>query len=999
MERKLGLCGAALAVIAFVPAVASGQQTAAVTGHVTDAASRTPVPSAQVVVVGTNLGAVTRDDGSYRIAGVAPGQVVVRAQRIGYQAKTDTVTVTAGGSATLDLALNATAVTIDQVFVTATGQSKRQRESGAAVGVIAMDSIKQASVNNFDDVLSSRVPGVVVQSAGGSTGTGARVRIRGATSVSLSNDPLLIVDGVRVYSNTQSSSIGVGGQDPSRFNDINPDNIESIEVLKGPAATALYGTAAANGVIQITTKRGTAGKTRWSSHAEYGTVNEVTDYPANYTQYGTYATPDGPVSAPYCFTIDQAAGNCSADSLVSFNPLEAYSPFVTGDQQNYGLSVTGGSENSTYYVSGNYARQQGIYEPNKLKQLNLRGNLHSQLADNFDLTINTGYLQSRLGFPQNDNNTEGFISGGLLGNFQDDNNHGYYLARPEQLFQLETDQNIERFTGSATAQWHILDWLSANGTAGIDYTNRADEFFVGPGIFEPGQDPDAAVGERASNPYNIWNYTANGNLTGTFTLSPELSSSTSLGVQWARAYLHGTEAFGENLLAGTKSLNGATALFSVDESTQDVITLGAYIQEQLAWRDRLIATAAVRTDKNSAFGTNFGWVNYPALSLSWVVGEEPFFPQWNWLSSLRLRTAYGKSGRQPNFRDAITFYNPVAIAKNGEDVPGVSVGGTGNPNLRPEVSAEFEAGLDAGLFGDRASIEFTYYHKTTSDALVARRLAPSLGVSQTQFVNLGKVQNTGYEAMLRAMVFQSDPASFEITFTGSINHNKLLDLGQVNGSPITPIIFGLGANTQRHQNGYPLGGYWQPPIKSWGDSNGDGIITPDEIVIGDTAEYLGSPYPTRELAIAPKITLFKYFQISGLVDYRGGFKLYNGTEDFRCAVFATCRAINDPTAPLWEQARAVADFQFGTVAGYIEDASFTKLREIALTVTAPSAWAQRAGLTGVSLTLAGRNLATWTDYTGADPEVNYAGQSNFNQADFLTQPPVRYFTARINVNW
>jgi TonB-linked SusC/RagA family outer membrane protein len=999
MQRKLGWCGAALAVIAFLPATAPGQQTTVITGHVTDAASQSPVPSAQVVVVGTSLGAITRDDGSYRITGVQPGRVTLRAQRIGYQAKTDSATVSVGGAATLDFALNATAVTIDQVFVTATGQSKRQRESGAAVGVIAMDSVKQATVNNFDDVLSSRVPGVVVQSAGGSTGTGARIRIRGATSVSLSNDPLMIVDGVRVNSSSQSSSIGVGGQEPSRFNDINPDNVESIEILKGPAATALYGTAAANGVIQITTKRGSAGKTKWSAHAEYGTVNEVTNYPANYAQYGTFQTADGPVSTSGCFTIDQAAGDCTADSLVSFNPLEVYSPFETGNQQNYGLSVTGGGERSTYFVSGDFKRQQGIYDPNKLRQLNLRGNLRSQLAHNFDLTVNTGYLQSRLGFPQNDNNTEGFISGGLLGSFRDDNNHGYYLARPDQLFQLETDQNIERFTGSATAQWRLLSWLSANGTAGIDYTNRADEFFVAPGIFEPGQDPDAAVGERSSNPYNIWNYTANGNVTGTFTLTPELSSSTSLGVQWTRAYLHGTEAFGQNLLAGTKSLNGATALFSVDETSQDVITFGGYVQEQLSWRDRLIATAAVRADKNSAFGTNFGWVKYPAFSLSWVVGEEPFFPSWSWLSSLRVRTAYGKSGRQPNFRDAITFYNPVAIAKNGEDVPGVSVGGTGNPDLRPEVSAEFEAGLDAGLFDGRASLEFTYYHKTTSDALVARRLAPSLGASQTQFVNLGKVQNTGYEAMLRAMVFESDPASFEITFTGSINHNKLLDLGEVNGSPITPIIFGLGANTQRHQNGYPLGGYWQVPIKSWGDANGDGIISPDEITLGDSAEYLGTPYPTRELAISPKITLFKYFQLSGLVDYRGGFKLYNGTEDFRCAVFATCRAINDPSSPLWEQARAVADFEFGTVAGYVEDASFTKLREVALTIFAPSAWAERAGLSGVSLTLAGRNLATWTDYTGADPEVNYAGQSNFNQADFLTQPPVRYYTARINVNW
>ena len=998
MERQLGWCGAALAALAVVPAIAAAQQAGTITGHVIDAASRAPVATAQIVVVGTPLGTVTRDDGSYRIAGLDPGRIVVRAQRIGYQATTDTVSLSAGGSATLDFALNQTAVRIDQVFVTATGQSKRQRESGAAVGIITMDSVKQATINNFDDLISSRVPGVVVQSAGGSAGTGARIRIRGSTSVSLSNDPLVIVDGVRVYSSSESSSIGVGGQSPSRFNDISPDNVESIEFLKGPAATALYGTAAANGVIQITTKRGSAGKTRWSAHAEYGTVKEVTDYPANYTQYGTFTT-NPSVSASGCDITRQASGACTPDSLVSFNPLEVYSPFVTGNQQNYGLSVTGGGESSTYFVSGNFNREQGIYEPNKLRHLNLRGNLHSQLADNFDLTVSTGYLQSRLGFPQNDNNTEGFVSNGLLGTFTDDANHGYYLARPDQLFHLETDQNIERFTGGATAKWTIMDWLSANGIAGIDYTSRADEFFVAPGIFDPGQDPDAAVGERSSNPYSIWNYTANGNLTGTFAITPRLSSSTSVGVQWARAYVHGTEAFGQNLLAGTESLNGATELFAVDETTQDAITLGGYVQEQLSWRDRLIATASVRADKNSAFGVNFGWVSYPALSLSWVVGEEPFFPRTELVSSLRLRTAYGKAGRQPNFRDAITFYNPVAVAANAADVPGVSVGGTGNPDLRPEVSAEFEVGLDAGLFGDHANLEFTYYHKTTTDALVARRLAPSLGASQTQFVNLGKVQNTGYEALLHATLFRSDPATFDLTLTGAINHNKLLDLGEVNGTAITPIIFGLGANTQHHQNGYPLGGYWQRPIQSWSDANGDGIIAPTEVVVGDTAEYLGTPYPTREFSVAPRITLFKYVQLSGLVDHRAGFKLYNGTEDFRCATFFTCRAINDKSAPLSEQARAVANAAYGTVAGYIEDASFTKLRELAVTLTAPSAWANRAGVEGLSLTLAGRNLATWTKYSGADPEVNYAGQSNFNQADFLTQPPVRFFTARFNVTW
>ncbi|HEX5436582.1 MAG TPA: SusC/RagA family TonB-linked outer membrane protein [Gemmatimonadaceae bacterium] len=1003
MVRHFRQFGTLLAALAVFPTWAAAQQ-GRITGRVTDATTQTPVPSAQVVVVGTTRGAISRADGSYTIDGVKPGQVRVRAQRIGYASSTDTATVTGGGSATVNFALKQTAVQIDQVVVTATGQTERRRESGASIGFVNVDStIKQAAVQNFSNVLSARIPGVTVQSSGGTAGTGARIRIRGSNSVSLSNDPLLIVDGIRVDNDANATTIGVGGQTPSRFDDIDPDNIASIEVLKGPAATALYGTSASNGVIRVTTKRGRPGTTRWSAHAEYGTVNEETQFPANFTQIGTTldTTLTGVVGdATQCLTIDIAAGHCSAANLRSFNPIEVHSPFIQGWQEQYGVSAAGGGQNTTYYLSGNFNRNQGIYDPNKVRKVDLRANLHSQLADNFDVTVTTGYLQSRVAFPQNDNNTDGIISEGLLGQSVDDSvKFGYLSTKPENLFQLDTKQDLERFTGGITANWEPLSWLSANGIAGIDYSSRYDQFFIAPGVIPTSLSLNENQGQRQSNPNSIWDYTANGNVTATFGLTPALTSATSGGVQYERQLLHGTQAFGQDIVAGTSSLNGATSLFAVGENTQDVITIGGYVQERLSWRDRVIGNVGLRADRNSAFGVNFGYVYYPNASLSWVIGEEPWFPQNKWVSSLRLRSAFGVSGQKPNFRDAITFYQPVAVAAQTGEVGGITIGGTGNTDLKPEKSSEYEMGFDAGFLNDRATLQMTYYNKTTRDALVARPLPPSLGGSQSQFVNLGKVKNDGLEGILHADVVNTQPVGFDITFNGSILHNKLIDLGEVNGTPIPPIIFGLGANTQRHTNGYPLGGYWQKPILGFADKNGDGIIGADEVTVGDTATFLGSPFPKYELSITPRVTLFKYVELSGLFDYRGGYKLYNGTEDFRCRVFANCRALNDPTAPLAEQARAVADFVDGTQAGYIEDAAFWKLRELSVTLTAPNSWSKRAGLSGLSLTLAGRNLHTWTNYTGFDPEVNEAGQANFTTADFLTQPPVRYYTARINVNW
>src|SRR5690349_9440092 len=275
-----------LAVSAFVfaPVLAAAQQpTGTITGRVVDRASQQPVVGATVRVVGTTRGAQTSDQGTYRITGVTAGAVNVQALRIGYASITRPLTITNGETATLDFTLEPAATQLGVVQVTATGQEQSRRESGVSTATISVpEEVPQAAVSNLQTVLSSRAAGVTVQEAGGTTGSAARIRIRGSNSVSLSNDPLIIVDGIRVNNDEGATSIGVGGQVPSRLNDLNPEDIENIEIVKGPAAAALYGTAAANGVIQITTKRGRAGRTKWNVHTEAGSVNEVTSYPTNY---------------------------------------------------------------------------------------------------------------------------------------------------------------------------------------------------------------------------------------------------------------------------------------------------------------------------------------------------------------------------------------------------------------------------------------------------------------------------------------------------------------------------------------------------------------------------------------------------------------------------------------------------------------------------------------------------------------------------------------------
>ncbi|HET9708562.1 MAG TPA: TonB-dependent receptor [Gemmatimonadales bacterium] len=986
------LCGFVLLGALALSAPSLMAQQGSVAGRVTDKVSSQPIPGAAVLLSGTNLQATTNNDGRYHIDRVPPGQYQAQVRLIGYAMGQQPVTVTAGGTATLDIVMTAAAISLDALVVSATGETQRVKELGNAVASIRADSVAaKAPVTNIADLLNSRSPGVQVITPGGTTGDGTRIRIRGDESLSLDNEPVVMVDGIRVNNSPRSSSIGVGGQIPSRIDDFQSNDLENVDIVKGPSAAALYGTDAANGVIQFRTKQGRPGPTRWTSFIEGGVLNDDASWPANYR--GLTAAGGG------CSLEQQAAGLCTVVKLQTLNPIEQFSPFRQGMREQYGVSASGGSEATTFYTSGTFERERGVFESNDLRRVSLRANLHNQLSQLMDISVSTGYVSSDLTLPQNDNNDQGIVSSGLLGTSDTSRNfcaqghdcHGYGFLTPQEANQIFTGQSIERFTGSLNLNFRPTSFLTFRGVAGTDVTNQSDNETTPPAVIP--LDQDRFDGNHVADRIQVFSYTANFSGTANYRLTSTITANTTAGVQYVKDVDNEVDASGRKLVGGTNSLAGVVVP-TVGEVTNEFVTLGFYGQEQVNFHDRFFVTAAVRRDKNSAFGVNFSGIAYPKLSASWVLSDEPFFIHPSWLNSLRLRAAWGRSGRQPGETDALQFFSPVAVTTNGGSQPAVTIGGLGNTTLKPERTQEIETGFDADMAQSRLHLEFTYYDKTSKDALIARKLAPSLGVTDTRFENLGEVSNKGVELLLTAQVITTPSFGWSVSASAWGNRNRLIHLGQ----GITPIIFGLGGASQRHEEGYPLGGYWDYSY-TFQDKNNDGLIDASEITVAANQTFQGSVEPDHGGTLTSDVTFLRHFRLYGLLDARYGNKLDNATEEFRC-LFGICRGNRDPKASLAEQAASVATRNFGIETPYFQDASFVKLREVSLTYSAPEQWARKIGASTLSFTVTGRNLHTWTKYKGVDPEViNGLDVGQFSTADFLTQPPVRYFIGRVNVTF
>ena len=412
-------------------------------------------------------------------------------------------------------------------------------------------------------------------------------------------------------------------------------------------------------------------------------------------------------------------------------------------------------------------------------------------------------------------------------------------------------------------------------------------------------------------------------------------------------------------------------------------------------------TVGARADRSSAFGVDFGNVVYPKASISYVISEEPFFPKPAWLNQLRLRTALGASGVRPGSNDALQYFASTAVALKAvdgsvSDQPGVVVSTLGNRDLKPEKSTELEAGIDGTFFDSRFNVEITYYNKDSRDALINQIIAPSMGTLATgRFANLGKINNHGIEYVFSGRPVDLPVVAWDFALNGSYNTNRIVSLGfDVTGKPIPPII----GTTIAQVKGQPLNSYYDYNYY-YSDANNDGLIAPSEVTIATTKTFQGYSLPRREMSFTTGLEfLNKMFRLQAVLDYKGGNKLYNNTDRIRCQSFNNCNELVNKSASLADQARVIAlryKAPQTTQAGWYEKADFTRLRELSLTWSAPERWATTVHGRSLSATLAGRNLALWTKYSGIDPESSY-GQGD-TPLDFLTQAPLSFYTLRVNV--
>jgi TonB-linked SusC/RagA family outer membrane protein len=1012
---------------------AAQAQQASVAGRVTEAGSGTPISDAQVFIVGTNLGGLTNQDGRYILRNVPVGAQQLRVIRIGYSESKRPITVVAGQSATLDLALNKSVISLQEVVTTATGDTRRVEIGNAISNIDAKKVVENSPISNVSDLLNSRAPGVTVLS-GTQTGTGSRIRVRGNNSLSLNNDPIYVIDGVRMTSD-QASGISTGGNRASRVGDLNPEEIENIEIVKGPSAATLYGTDAANGVVVITTKKGRAGAPQWTVHTEGGLIKDLNTYTDNYTIAG-----HSPNATAYreCALPLISAGTCIKDSVRVYAPIKDpdATPLGTGNRLAYGAQVSGGTETVRYFLSGDRADETGVLtlpaferrrfdstgtvlhdytsRPNSQLKNSFRVNLNAAITPKLDVGVNTGFINSNTRFSLESNATAG-LGSHLFGGPGYKNNgtvstsgtvpaaatplNGYRAWTPGYSWQEKVEQRVNRFILGVNAQYRPTSWLQLRGTVGNDLTDRVDDDLVlrgeGPPISSRYRE-----GQKDAVRTDIRNLSADLGGTATFNPTSLINSKTTIGTQFVDRTFAQAEAYGQYLPPGAQTAS-AGASPQAFESTTIQKTLGFFIEEAIAFRDRLFITGALRTDQNSAFGTDFQRVIYPKAGVSWLASEEDFFPKFGWMNSVRLRAAYGASGVQPGSNDALRSFDGLSPNIRGTDQPGIIYTAVGNDSLKPERTTEIEAGFEMKFLDNRGSLDFTYYSKRTKDALISAIVPPSLGAAATVRQNLGAVGNSGYELLVNGQIIDRKSVAFDLTLSGSINDNKLISLGN------TPAQIGT---TTRAVEGYPLFGLWAQPIQGWDDKNGDGILTYNanaalnEVFVGDSAIFRAYSSPRYSLTATPGLDLAnRRLRIQALFDYRGGNRYYNNTERIRCVSRQNCNGLMNPNASFEEQAMVVAtrDHPSKTLDGFFQPGSFVKLREISATYTAPEAVVARLrGARSLSFTASARNVKTWTNYRGVDPETDFTASETSNvPQDFQTVGPPSYFIFRLNVGF
>lgn len=1000
----------ALAGVVGLTSAVSAQQagTGSVSGVITDRESKAPVEGARIVVTGTTLETQSNARGEYRLVGVRPGAVQVGVLRIGYRAGSDTARVTANGTTTLNFELAKTVTTLQELVVTGTVGNQERRAQPAQVASVSAAEIKEnAVVNSVNDMLQSRAPGIAVNSASGTAGTNRTIRIRGASSISLSNQPIIFIDGVRF--NEGTVNLGLNGQLTDRLNDLNPDDIENIEVVKGPAAATLYGADASAGVIQIITKKGRAGSNSFQQtvRAEYGRVDLNWAPPAN---YGNCTAALVAANSPNPLCRGKAVG-----TLVSDNPLVREGGIRDGADQLLGWTGRGGGQNYGYFLSAGADRSIGTLPSNDFSRYSWRSNFN--WIPNSKVTLEAGIssILSKAVLPDNDNNIYGYLGGSMLGSpttRRDDgvpSQNGWFgfnrgvAAIAAIQNELDTRRNIL----NASATYLPTSWLKSRFTVGGDLLNDESTRFF-PKNAGTNYGGDLNLGNNTQVRRGIQRYTVDwiNDANKAFGGENQWQLNVSAGFQMIATREDFTSAVGQGFVTNSANVIRNASTTSADQQRSEVRQYGWLSQLQLGFRDRIFVQAGARLDDFSAFGQNTDPILLPKVGVSWVLSDESWFPKTNLLSSFRGRVAYGTTGRAPGAGAALQTLQAAPYATQVGTAVATEAGAVplnpGNKLLKPERGVEYELGFDASFFSDRARVEFTYFNKTSLDLILQPQLSPSLGFQANPFKNIGEVLNSGIEVGITGDMLRTRNFQWETRVNFNTLHNELVDLGEV--APFGTL--------NRFTEGYQLGSFVSKTIRNINESTG--VVT-----VADTFEVIGNAFPTFEASWANTFTLFKNFRIATLIDTKQDFLLNNLTDYFRETQLVRSNRRLDPTVltarerlrrygnPTAGQPAFVQQNGTGTTVdqvreAYLQRGDFIRFRELGVTYNVPSRLLTKFfGTRTASIGFAMQNLALWTDYEGADPEVVTDPTASFGtgRQDFLTLPNPKRALLRLNLSF
>jgi TonB-linked SusC/RagA family outer membrane protein len=1062
------------------PGLVSAQEGTTISGRVTGEQGR-PISRASVFIEGMQIGTVTDANGQYSFtvpaARVTGQTVAISARIIGYAARHVRVALTPG-SITQNFTLELNPLNLGEVVVTGSGTTSTVEKMGSVRNNVDSTLIRRSNETNIVNALAGKAPNVEVSSASGEAGSSSFIRIRGIRAIGGTGQPLFVVDGQPIDNSTISTGPSTESTVMSnRASDINPNDIESVEILKGAAAAAIYGARAGQGVILITTKSGRPGPTRYSLRSTITADKVNTDYPLQ-TTYGQGSGGRAAVcAAPGCRLSSASYG----PKLPAGTPVYDHFAelFRTGRLLETSLTVSGGNDRTLFYLSGSRADQKGIIiGPNNFyDRTTVRLKASHRLTDRFNVGGNVAYTDDRGEFIQKGSNLSGLMLGSLRTPPEFDNSkyldetyglhRSYRYPRPTATSQsnpvgrgydnpffvvnkFENQASVGRTVGNINADYRPTDWLTFQWTGGADY--YADERLEG----FPLTSTNYANGVGGVRRADFTNLLLDHNLTGTVRkdFNANLAGSLTLGQNLSSVHFRQLYATGTALIAPQPfQLDNTIASNLATDEYESLIHGQSYFgQATLDLWNQLFLTAALRNDGSSTFGKSKPRHWFPKASAAWNFTDRMNFGRV--LPNGKLRIAYGETGQAPGVYSTITGlttgafndgYVDSGLGTTQNGIGGLITSATkGQENLGPERSKELEGGVDLQLFGNFADLSITGYNSRTEGVILLTPAAPSTGYLQ-QASNAGRISNKGVEVSLNLRPITRPSFAWDVGLQYGKNVNKVVDLlgieavdlptggyfsgavgsavkgsrvGVIRGQDFVKCGRGLtlddGTDVDKVCGSAPKGALY---IGANGFPVVDGTI---RVIADGNPDWTGSARST--------LTLWRKLTFSGLLDIKQGGENWNGTKgalynfgkhkdneirdvqrtfgkDFMPARPGASGAVAGPGAGKavtidqnWYQGDGNG---FGAVsAQFIEEASYVKLRELSVGYTIDAPWLSRGiGFSSVDLRIAGRNLKTWTDYTGIDPETNLAGaEVAIRGIEYFNNPQTKSFVFSIGLN-